>query len=66
MVSFTHEQNSVCSQLNDIAHKHTIICRQLFAGHVVGSRANEKEATFVSNDKVYYDRPNPALLGRIC
>ena len=25
-------------QLNDIAHKHTIICRQLFAGHVVGSR----------------------------
>ena len=39
MVSFTHEQNSICSQkqLNDIAHKHTIICRQLFAGHVVGS-----------------------------
>ena len=40
MVSFTHEQNSICSQkqLNDIAHEHTIICRQLFAGHVVGSR----------------------------
>ena len=37
---FTHEQNSICSQkqLNDIAHEHTIICRQLFAGHVVGSR----------------------------
>ena len=40
MVSFTHEQNSICSQkqLNDIAHEHTIICRQLFSGHVVGSR----------------------------
>ena len=40
MVSFTLEQNSICSQkqLNDIAHEHTIICRQLFAGHVVGSR----------------------------
>ena len=40
VVSFTHEQNSICSQkqLNDIAHEHTIICRQLFAGHVVGSR----------------------------
>ena len=27
MVSFTHEQNSICSpkQLNDIAHEHTII-----------------------------------------
>ena len=24
-------------QLNDIAHEHTVICSQLFAGHVVGS-----------------------------
>ena len=39
VVSSTHEQNSICSpkKLNDIAHDHTIICRQLFAGHVVGS-----------------------------
>ena len=39
MISFTHEQNSICSQkqLNDIVHQHTIICRQLFAGHVVDS-----------------------------
>ena len=38
MVSFTHEQNIICSQtqLDDIAHEQTIICRQLFAGHVVG------------------------------
>ena len=41
MVSFTHEQNSICSQkqLNDIVHEHTIIYRQLFTGHVVGSRS---------------------------
>ena len=40
LVSFTHEQNIICSQtkLDDIAHVQTVICRQLFAGHVVGSR----------------------------
>ena len=39
MVSFTHRQNIICSQaqLDDIAHEQTIICRQFFAGHVVGS-----------------------------
>ena len=44
MVSFTHEQNSLCSQkqLNDIAHDHTIIYRQLFAGHVVCSRSMKR------------------------
>ena len=38
-VSFTHVQNIICSQtqLESIAHEQTIICRQLFAGHVVGS-----------------------------
>ena len=37
MVSFTHEQSIICSQtqLDDIAHGQTIICGQLFAGHVV-------------------------------
>ena len=38
--SFTHEQNDIiCSQtqLDDIAHEKTIICKQLSAGHVVGS-----------------------------
>ena len=45
MVSSTHEQNSICSpkKLNDIAHEHTIICRQLFAGHVVGSRPMKRK-----------------------
>ena len=39
-VSFTHVQNSICSQtqLDGIAHEQTIIFRQLFAGHVVSSR----------------------------
>ena len=38
VVSFTHEQNIICSQtqLDEIAHEQTIICGQLFAGHVVG------------------------------
>ena len=39
MVSFTHEQNIIGSQtqLDEIAHEQSIICRQLFAGHVVCS-----------------------------
>ena len=45
VVSSTHEQNSICSpkKLNDIAHERTIICRQLFAGHVVGSRPMKRK-----------------------
>ena len=36
---------AVCSQtqLNGIAHEQTIICRQLFAGHVVGSRSMKRK-----------------------
>ena len=38
-VSFTHVLNIICSQrqLDGIVHEQTIICRQLFAVHVVGS-----------------------------
>ena len=45
MVSFTHEQTIICSQtkLDDIAHEQTIICRQLFAGHLVGSRPMKRK-----------------------
>ena len=44
-VSFTHVQNIICSQtqLDGIAHEQTIICRQLFAGHVVGSRSMKRK-----------------------
>ena len=45
MVSFMHVQNIICSQtqLDGIAHEQTIICRQLFAGHVVGSRPMKRK-----------------------
>ena len=45
VVSFTHEQNIICSQtqLDDIAHEQTSICRQLFAGQVVGSRPMKRK-----------------------
>ena len=47
-VSFTHVQNIICSQtqLDDIAHEQTIICRQLFTGHVVGSRQMQERKIF--------------------
>ena len=55
-VSFTHEQNIICSQtlLDRIAHEQTIICRQLFAGHVVGSRPMKRKKKFASNDNSEY------------
>ena len=51
-VSFMHEQNIRCSktQLDGIAHEQTIICRQLFAGHMVGSRPMKRKKKFASND----------------
>ena len=44
-VSFTHVQNIICSQtqLDGVAHEQTIICRQLFVGHVVGSRPMKRK-----------------------
>ena len=35
MISIVHGQNIICSK--------TIICRQLFAGHVVGSRPMKRK-----------------------
>ena len=45
VVSFTHEQNIIFSQtqLDNIAHEQNIICRQLFAGHVVGFRPMKRK-----------------------
>ena len=45
MVPITHEQNIICTKtrLNVNTHEQTIICRQLFAGHVVGSRPIERK-----------------------
>ena len=41
----THEQNAICSQtqLDNIAHEQTIICEQLFAGHMVASRPMKRK-----------------------
>ena len=40
VVLFSHEQNIICgqTQLDDIVHLQTIICRQLFVGQKAGSR----------------------------
>ena len=45
VVSFTREQNIICSQtqLDGIVHEQTIICRQLFAGQVVGSQPMKRK-----------------------
>jgi len=45
VVSFTHEQNIICSQtkLDGIAHEQTITCKQLFVGHVVGFRPMKRK-----------------------
>ena len=43
--AITEFNNIICSQtqLDGIAHEQTITCRQLFAGHVVGSRPMKRE-----------------------
>ena len=45
MVLFMHEQNIISSetQFYDVVHKRTIICWQLFAGHVVGFRPMKRK-----------------------
>ena len=45
MISFTHQQNIICSQtkLDAIGHEQTIICWQLFAGHLVGSHPKKRK-----------------------
>ena len=45
VVSITHGQNIICSKtrLDGTTHKQTIICGQLFARHVVGSRPMERK-----------------------
>ena len=54
MVSFTHEQNIICSQilLDDIAHEQTITCRQLIFRPSDGLSAIEKKEKFRSNDNL--------------
>ena len=55
VVSFTHEQNIIYSQteLDDIAHEQAIICKQLFAGHLVGSRSMKRKKIAPNDDANY-------------
>ena len=56
MVPITREQNIICSKtrLDITTHEQTIICRQLFAGHAVGSSPMESKKKNVSNDDSIY------------
>ena len=56
VVSFTHEQNIICRQtgLDSIGHEHTIICWQLFAGHMVGSLIMKKKKIASIDNNIYY------------
>ena len=41
------------TSLDGTSHEQTIICRQLFAGHVVGSMSMEKKEKNASNDNIF-------------
>ena len=56
VVSFTHKQNIICSEtkLDDIEHEQTVICRQSFAGHMVGSQPMKRKKKFALNGNFSY------------
>ena len=64
---FTYEQKIICSetQLEDIALEQTIICRQVFAGHVVGSRAIKKKKNLHRIDNSSYYKFIVCPIGRV-
>ena len=56
MGMITHEQNVIHSKthFDSIVHEQTIICRQLFEGHVVGSWCMKKKEKNTANKNVKY------------
>ena len=66
VVSFTHEQNIICSQtqLDDIAHEQTIICRQLIAGHAMGSGPTKREKNLQRMIIIRHSTSSSRWLGR--
>jgi len=56
VVPITHEQTIIRSRtrLDGTTHEQTIICRQLFAGHVVGCRPMEGKKKTALNDNFCY------------
>ena len=49
VVSVTHEHNIICSKrrLDGTTHEQTIIRRQVFAGHVVGSFPMKRKKKYI-------------------
>ena len=74
VVTTTHEQNIICSKshLDSTTHEQTIICRQLFAGHVVGSRPMKRKKKmhrmiisfilFADDTNLFYSHKNADVL----
>ena len=58
VVPIAHEQNIIYSKtrLDGTTHEQAIICRQLFAGHVVDSRPIEKKEKMHRMNEIYYQR----------
>ena len=51
VILFTHIYSQ--TQLNDIAHEKTIICSQLFAGHVVGFRPMNLHRMMIKDHTIF-------------
>ena len=67
MVSFTHEQNIICSQtqLDNIVHEQTVNCRHLFEGHVVGSRPMKRRKNFICILLIFFPETPEEWTGRV-
>ena len=66
MVTVAHEQKIICSKIHLDGTKcdKTSICRQSFAGHVVGSQAKENDKKHESHDNSNYCNENlPSVAG---
>ena len=52
----TDKHNIICSRtpLDGTTHEQTSICRQLFTGHIKGSRPMERKKKNSSNDNSHY------------
>ena len=57
----------ICSQtkLDDIAHEQTIICRQVFAGHVVGSQPMKRKKNLQRMIKAFAARYENSAVNHI-
>ena len=56
VVTTTHKQNVICNKTHSgrITHEQTIIRKQLFAVHVMGSQTMKRKKRKTWNDKMIY------------